>query len=60
MCTEDWVLKGRKLITNIKKQRLKVYSRSWIFKNTILTEKITKIITYFIYIYIYIKFVLKI
>ena len=24
MCTEDWVLKGTKLITNLKKQRLKI------------------------------------
>ena len=27
MGTEDWVLKGTKLITNTKKQKLKVYSR---------------------------------
>ena len=24
MCTEDWLLKGTKLITNTKKQRLKI------------------------------------
>ena len=24
--TKDWVLKGKKLITNTKKQRLKIYS----------------------------------
>jgi len=24
MCTEDWVLKGTKLITNTKKQKLKI------------------------------------
>ena len=39
MGTEDWVLKGTKLITNIKKQRLKIYSRGWIFKNTILKKR---------------------
>ena len=47
------------MITNTKKQRLKIYSRGWIFKNTILKrKKVTKIIIY-IYIYIYIKFALK-
>ena len=39
MGTEDWVFKGAKLITNTKKQRLKIYSRGWIFKNTILMKK---------------------
>ena len=39
MGTEDWVLKGTKLITNTKKQRLKIQSRGWIFKNTILKKK---------------------
>jgi len=39
MGTEDWVLKGTKLIINTKKQRLKIYSRGWIFKNTILKKK---------------------
>ena len=39
MGTEDWVLKGRKLITNTKKQKLKIKSRGWIFKNTILKKK---------------------
>ena len=39
MGTEDWVLKGTKLITNTKKQRLKIYSRGWIFKNTILKKR---------------------
>ena len=43
MGTEDWVFKGAKLITNTKKQRLKVYSRGWIFKNTILKKRIRKI-----------------
>ena len=39
MGTEDWVLKGTKLIINTKKQRLKIYSRGWIFKNTILKKE---------------------
>ena len=39
MDTEGWVLKGTKLITNTKKQRLKIYSRYWIFKNTILKKR---------------------
>ena len=38
MGNEDWVLKGKKLITNTKKQRLKI-QRSLIFKNTILMKK---------------------
>ena len=38
MGTEDWVLKGTKLITNTKKQRLKIQS-SWNFKNTILKKE---------------------
>ena len=62
MSTEDWVLKGTKLITNTKKQRLKIYSRGWIFKNTILKrrKKVTKIIKrIYIYIYIYMKLPLK-
>ena len=39
MGTEDWVLKGTKLTTNTKKQRLKIQSRGWIFKNTILKKR---------------------
>ena len=39
MGTEDWVLKGTKLITNAKKQRLKIQGRGWIFKNTILKKR---------------------
>ena len=64
MGTEDWVLKGTKLITNTKKQRLKIQSRVWNFKNTVLKKgrkkkkekknKVTKIIKY-----IYMKFALK-
>ena len=43
MGTEDWILKGAKLITNTKKQRLKIQSRGQTLKNTVL-KKITKII----------------
>ena len=52
MGTEDWVLKGKKLITNTKKQKLKIYCRSWILKNTILKKKKQshKIMKYIIYI----------
>ena len=38
MGTEDWILKGTKLITNTKKQRLKVKSRNQTLKNTILKK----------------------
>ena len=38
MSTEDWVPKGTKLITNTKKQRLKIQSRVWNFKNTMLKK----------------------
>ena len=38
MGTEDWVLKGKKLRTNTKKQRLKIQSRVWNFKNTVLKK----------------------
>ena len=43
MGTEDWVIKGTKLITNTKKQRLKIQTRDQTLKNTIL-KKITKVI----------------
>ena len=51
MGTEDWVLKGTKLITKkktTKQQRLKIQSRGWILKNTVLKKKnkVTKIIKY--------------
>ena len=36
---EDWVFKGTKLMINTKKQRLKIQSRGWIFKNTILKKR---------------------
>ena len=56
MGTEDWILKGTKLVTNTKKQRLKILSRGKTLKNTIFKKsKITKIITN-----IHMKFALKI
>ena len=39
MGTEDWIFKSTNLITNTKKQRLKIQSRGWIFKNTILKNR---------------------
>ena len=39
MGTEDWVFTCTKLSTNTKKQRLKIWSRDWIFKNTILKKR---------------------
>ena len=57
MDTEDWILKGTKLITNTKKQRLKIQSRGQTLKNTKLKKKITKIIKIY---KIYMKFALKI
>ena len=39
MGAEDWILKGTKLITNTKKQRLKIQSRGQTLKNTILKKK---------------------
>ena len=56
MGAEDWVLKGTKLITNTKKKRLKIFSKGWIFKNTILKEKKSHK-NYKIYIYM--KFAFK-
>ena len=46
MGTEDWILTGTKLITNTKKQRLKIQNRGQTLKNTVLKKqnKITKII----------------
>ena len=43
MGTEDWILKGVKLITNTKKQRLKIQSRGYTLKNTISKPKQNKI-----------------
>ena len=39
MGAEDWVFKCTKLTTNTKKQRLKIWSRDWIFKNTLLKKR---------------------
>ena len=39
MGSEVWVFKGIKLTTKTKKQRLKIKSRGWIFKNTILKKR---------------------
>ena len=56
MGTEDWILKGTELITNTKKQRLKIQSRRQTLKNTILNkQKIAKVIKNK-----YLKFALKI
>ena len=56
MGTEDWILKGTKLMTNAKK-KIKIQSRGQILKNTVLIKqnKIAKIIKY-----IYMKFAFKI
>ena len=43
MGTEDWILKGIELITNTKKQRLKIQSRGQTLKNTILKDKKRKL-----------------
>ena len=44
MGTEDWILKGTELITNTKKQRLKIQNRGQTLKNTVLKTKISKVI----------------
>ena len=63
MGTEDWVFKGTKLITNTKKQRLKIQGRGWIFKNTISKKrrkkKKEKSHKNYFKIYVYMKFALK-
>ena len=51
MGTEDWVFEGTKLITNTKKQRLKISSRGWIFKYNIKEKK--KSHKNYKYVYIY-------
>ena len=53
MGTEDWILKGTKLITNTKKGRLKIQSRGYTLKNTILKKKKNKIKSQNYKIYIY-------
>ena len=42
MGNEDWVLKGTELVTNTQKQKLKIQSRVWNFKNTMLKKRIKK------------------
>ena len=42
MGTEDWILKGTKLITKIEKQRLKIQSRGQTLKN-IMFKKTQKL-----------------
>ena len=62
MGTEDQAFKGTKLIRTTKKQRLKIQSRGWTFKNTILKErrrKKDKVIKIIKKIYTYMKFALK-
>ena len=51
MGTEDWILKGTKLIRNTRKQRLKISSRGWIFKYNIKEKK--KSHKNYKYVYIY-------
>ena len=53
MGTEDWILKGTKLVTNTKKQKLKIQSRGQTLKKKNLkkSQKLLKI---------YMKFALKI
>ena len=58
MGTADWILKGTKLITNNKKQRLEIQSGSQTLKNTILKKPKQYHKNYKIYIYM--KFALKI
>ena len=53
MDSEDQILRGTKLIANIKKQRLKTQNRGWTLKYTV--QKIQSIINHkIIYIHIYI------
>ena len=39
MGTEDWVLKGTELVTNTKKLKLKIQTRVWNFKSTMLKKR---------------------
>jgi len=39
MGPEDWVLKGTKLVTNTYKQKLKIESKVWNFKNVMLKKR---------------------
>ena len=58
MGTEDWILKGTELITNTKKQRLKIQSRGQSLRNTISKKMKQNGKSYKKYIYM--KFALKI
>ena len=58
MGTEDWVLKGTKLITNTKKQRLTIQSRGQTLINTIFKKQTKQ--NHKDYKNIYMKFALKI
>ena len=49
MGTEDWILKCPKLISNTEKQRLKIQSRGYTLKNTILTNNKNKKFNKYIY-----------
>ena len=44
MGPEDWILRGTKLTTNTKKQRLKIQSIGKTLKNTILKKKLQKLL----------------
>ena len=54
MDTEDWILKGTKLITNTKKQRLKIQSRCQTLKKYNIKKKSQRLQK------LYMKFALKI
>ena len=56
MGTEDWILKGTKLITNTKKQRLKIQSRDQTQKYNIKKKQNCK---NYKYICVCVKFALK-
>ena len=43
MGTEGWIIKCLKLISNTEKQRLKIQSRGYTLKNTILKKQKQKI-----------------
>ena len=60
MDTEGQILKGTKLITSTKKQRLKIQSRSETLKKILKIQNKINHKNYKINIYIYMKFALKI
>ena len=51
MDTEDWILNGTKLITNTKKQILKIYSKSYSQKYNFKRNKKNNKDKIYIYIY---------